>query len=84
MNKDKLKLEAYQKIIRSLASNIDKHEFIEIVFNEISTLYNVDGRTYYRLYDDKLVMEMLLNETMGMRLLSKDKTINKDWSFPLN
>ena len=64
-------------------NNIDKYEFIEIVFNEISKLYNVDGRTYYRLYNDKLVMEMLLNETMGMRLLSKYKTIPSDFKFPL-
>ena len=77
MDNNKLKLKSYQTIIRSLASNIDKYEFIEIVFNEISKLYNVDGKSYYRMaQDNMLIIEMILNETMGMRLLSKDKTIS--------
>ena len=84
MDNNKLKLKSYQTIIRSLASNIDKYEFIEIVFNEISKLYNVDGKSYYRIFQDNmLVIEMILNETMGMRLLSKDKTIPSDLKFPL-
>ena len=47
-------------------------------------IYNVDGKSYYRMaQDNMLIIEMILNETMGMRLLSKDKTIPSYLKFPL-